>query len=163
MSNKNIMEFSFAIIPEERLVVESIIGTLNFAGIIDMTKKVRTDSRFDPSYDFVLDFRNCFIDIILSDLQAFIANYDRENQVFDKHKTVFLVANHNQLAYALGLKAMEEKGEVPRTIKIFTETDSAMEWLERPAMKDEVKKLYESMMENPQHVFKTEYTQNVNY
>lgn len=163
MSNKDIMEYSFAIIPEQQLVIENIIGTLNLDGILELRQRVRDDGRFDPAYDFILDFRNCFIDIIVGDLQEFIANYDKENKVFDKHKTVFLVSNHNQLAYALGLKAMEEKGQIPRTIKIFTETDSAMDWLEKPLLKNEVKELFKSMVASPQHLYKTESTHSVNY
>ena len=119
------MPLTYAIFPEDRLVVSRAWGHLTFAEAVDHTKRLGADPEFRPDFDHLLDAMAVATVSLTSDQVAEIAKMS----VFSASSRRAIIAG-STLGYGLGRMYEAHRDSLGQPdVRVFRDRQSACEWL----------------------------------
>ena len=118
------MPASYEIDPQRRLVTSRIWGAVTDTEIFDHNQKLRTDPRFDPSYQQLVDMTG----ITEIGVSTSTINETSLDQFFEPGTRRAFVATDDAVFGMARMFALRAEG-LGQTIQVFREEGRAREWL----------------------------------
>jgi len=122
--------FTYKILPELKLVIELGYGTLNIENGISLKLKEVQDKDFNPTYNFLVIYTHCNIQISKQDIARYKELLEEHKEILGKRKSAMLTNTPNHVVFnLLYRKALKE---FPMTFEIFSTLGAALKWLGVP-------------------------------
>jgi hypothetical protein len=123
------MEHFYKIIPQENLVLNTIVGRLTYDAYVALINSIMDDAQFRPSMNMFWDFRNGTLEEFSSSEIKSIKLFIEKNQEKrgDHYRVAFLVNN----ALDFGLSRMYQilSESLPVTFEVFYDEQEARDWI----------------------------------
>lgn len=123
------MKFTYLIVPEERLIIESIEGDVTLEHLLELSPKIWSDPKYQRELSAVIDIRHATLKLSTSDmgrLTEFIIN-SGEGATGD---LALVVREPMETAMSY---MFEKQMMYNREVAVFSTVEGAYRFLERPA------------------------------
>lgn len=129
---------AYKILPNESLVVCCFSGTVRLKNIIAQKIEMNNDPLWNKEYTLILDTLDSEMDALLSEIDDFVNFFHSdEKYMIGKRKVAYIIRSQSQLAYTKFLKE-RQKNSLPQDVKIFSNFDNALEFLELNHLHDKI-------------------------
>ncbi|HAV12670.1 MAG TPA: hypothetical protein DCX06_04110 [Opitutae bacterium] len=128
------MKFEYQIIKEHQLIIEVVSGQITLEGLADKTCALFADPDYDASYVGLADYRHASPQITRTELYGF-AKFLNENDLFGQSKWAIIADNPMVVALT---QIFQQRMLDTDLIGVFSTTEAAAAFLERPVLLDYV-------------------------
>jgi hypothetical protein len=111
---------------EQRIAFSTFEGTLSNAELLQHQQNVQKDADFDPSLDHVVDLRTASMEAITA---ITVNDLARATRFSKDARRAMLISSDEQ--YGLS-RMFQMLLDPPQDVRIFTDLDSALNWLRQP-------------------------------
>jgi len=118
----------YRIISDLQLVIEYFGGNLTIEDVIN-TKKQELKENYDPSFNFIVDFRNARNAFTQEELKEYIYFVSRNKEFVGDRKSA-IISNNPLSLVTTSIYAMYGRNSLPMQIKIVENLNEAMKWCE---------------------------------
>ena len=126
------MDYYYKILPEHKLIVETITGPITVEEMAKKTDQMFNDPLYDPSFAFIGDFRGAISRMTKVELYAY-ASLLNESKMFGESKWAVIADDPIVVALSHLFQQRIEKAE---NIGIFSTPEAAAQFIEVPEALD---------------------------
>jgi hypothetical protein len=116
----------YTIIPEYRLIVESLHGMVDLRMLCALRRIEMRDPVFQKGFDIISDVRNAQLNLSASDLLEFAAHQEAINWGNTPNKTAILAATPKQIA--LSYMLLRKSGKTVFDGEVFSTIEGLSDW-----------------------------------
>ncbi len=121
---------AYKIIPELKLIIEFIYGTLNYENGVAVKKMEIQDKDYNPGYNFLVDYTHCRISYTDADLLKYVRDLRDNPLIIGNRKSAMITKTPAHVVFnTLYTEALKE---FPMKFKIFSSIPAAMDWIDIP-------------------------------
>lgn len=117
----------YKILPQYQLIIEYLYGKVSINDGRLMKQMEISDNDYNPDYSFLVDIRNCNLEVSNNDLVDYIRYVRSISEDVHHRKSAIITNTPEQVAYAM-LYCEMGKG-LKTNWKIFSTYKSAVQWL----------------------------------
>lgn len=117
----------FRIFPDLRIILEYYSGKTNLINLIENKKRLTQDSRYNPDYNIISDFRKAVLDLNEDDIIEFIEFLRLNKMIPDFHRESILMPNDPHQLIFLSLYVFHLK-DLSKRVNFCSTVKGALEW-----------------------------------
>ncbi len=130
------MKYKYFIDDESRLSIEIFSGVHCLASFSESRSSLYKDKNYNKTYDTLSDFNDSVIDYAINTHNQYLDELEKL-KLIGKRKVALIARTPNQYAYSTQMK--KSGNQTALEFEIFSNIDSALEWLGRKEHSPRVK------------------------
>jgi hypothetical protein len=120
------MEYTYHILPEHQLIIETVSGELTLEGLAQKTKELFADPQYDPRFNGVIDLRRASSHMTQVEVYGF-AGYINESGMFGQSKWAIVGMDHIVIALS---RIFKQRMPDQNTIGVYSTIEAAAKFVD---------------------------------
>lgn len=146
-------EAGYKVLSELKLIIEYRSGFVDVPGLFEYRVQQANDPLFNLNLDIFKELTEMDIDLVITDLEDYANHVAKIKEVSKVSvKEACLVKTPHQIIHGQMLKKYMDALDLQ--FNIFTDMQSAIDWLEKPITPDEVTSIVNELKHNPTFIWR---------